>query len=359
MNELSINSLRAGVGDCFHIRYRTDRGFKNILIDGGYTIAINYRNLKKYLQENIFKYNEILDLVVVTHIDDDHIRGIYEMVKDFQAEKIIGKLWYNSIREENYSRKISIRKAFKFEDIIKEEDFWTNCIVTPTNYTNDNMYKIFDNYCKISVLCPGRKQIESLLKEVKKASKINNKKYYDHDKTFGELMNEVNDDGVVFSENSINESSIVLLLEIHGRKLLFLADSNPDVVMTAVSSFLEFNNLQKLNIDLVKVSHHGSENNTSTKLLRLINCNNYLISSDGNRGKLPDKIVLAKILSLNESNENYNFFFNYQEENYDLKIKDNEKKDFAFECFFPKADSIGIRINFNNGVVSSESINET
>ena len=48
--------------------------------------------------------------------------------------------------------------------------------------------------------------------------------------------------------------------------------------------------------DLLKISHHGSKNNTNRLLLNSINCNNYLICTDGRgRSKHPNLETLVYI----------------------------------------------------------------
>ncbi len=55
-------------------------------------------------------------------------------------------------------------------------------------------------------------------------------------------------------------------------------------------------NSNKIKADYVKVSHHGSINNTSCELLDLIDCDNYIISTNGYRHKHPDRETVARII---------------------------------------------------------------
>ena len=68
---MRIEILQAGTGDSIWISHNK----KNVVIDGGKsTIAIRTRYDKIPL-------DEIIDLLVVTHIDSDHIAGIIALVK--------------------------------------------------------------------------------------------------------------------------------------------------------------------------------------------------------------------------------------------------------------------------------------
>jgi len=82
--------LRAGKGDCILISI--DEGTyteKNILIDGG--VSKTYDNSTHGIGTLKSKLRRIksLDLVVLTHIDDDHICGLIQLLKD---DEHVGKV---------------------------------------------------------------------------------------------------------------------------------------------------------------------------------------------------------------------------------------------------------------------------
>lgn len=49
-------------------------------------------------------------------------------------------------------------------------------------------------------------------------------------------------------------------------------------------------------IDLVKLSHHGSNANVSTAMLELIDCHRFLISTNGDNFAHPDDAAIAKTI---------------------------------------------------------------
>lgn len=74
---LFINFLKAFNGDCILISFKDDKGIsRNILIDGGidgtyYSSSDNsYGNLKTEI-DNIRREKEKIDLLVLSHIDND------------------------------------------------------------------------------------------------------------------------------------------------------------------------------------------------------------------------------------------------------------------------------------------------
>ena len=73
---MKIEFLKAGTGDCILINHNS----KNILIDGG--------NESTYLiskYNEIKSRNEIIDFLIVTHHDDDHIKGILDLFKEIET----------------------------------------------------------------------------------------------------------------------------------------------------------------------------------------------------------------------------------------------------------------------------------
>lgn len=70
-----------------------------------------------------------------------------------------------------------------------------------------------------------------------------------------------------------------------------------------------FSEDKPLEVELIKLSHHGSHLNTCKELLRIVKTNRYVISSDGTKYGHPHKKTIARILSLNPNAE---IQFNYE-----------------------------------------------
>ena len=64
-------------------------------------------------------------------------------------------------------------------------------------------------------------------------------------------------------------------LDLCNVKILLLADSHPSVIVASLRA-LYYSETQKLTVDYMKVSHHGSRYNTSPELLSLINCRQFI-----------------------------------------------------------------------------------
>ena len=92
------------------------------------------------------------------------------------------------------------------------------------------------------------------------------------------------------------------------KRLLFLGDSFPSIVLQGLKEMNFISSFKRLEVDYVKLSHHGSRYNTSDDLLKSIKCNNYIVTTQGCNGK-PNKETFARILKYHEP---LNIFFNYK-----------------------------------------------
>lgn len=105
-----------------------------------------------------------------------------------------------------------------------------------------------------------------------------------------------------------NGSSIAFILESDGTTMLFLGDAHDEVV-TRNLRMLGYKETNKLNVDLVKISHHGSQYNTSSELLSLMTAQNFVISTNGRKHGLPNKRTIARILDASDGK----ILFNYKD----------------------------------------------
>jgi len=96
---------------------------------------IEFGELKDII-DLIKERKEIIDLLILTHVDDDHIGGILKWFEnDESAYSLIGKVWFNSGR--------LISEHFKVEEI--EENL---IVLNPSETTDTSIGQgiIFEDY---------------------------------------------------------------------------------------------------------------------------------------------------------------------------------------------------------------------
>lgn len=90
-----------------------------------------------------------------------------------------------------------------------------------------------------------------------------------------------------------NGSSIALLLEYGARAVLLAADAFADDLCEAIAAVRPDG---KLRLDLCKLPHHGSRNNVHRALVQALDCDTWLFSTDGTVFKHPDPEAVARVI---------------------------------------------------------------
>jgi len=96
-------------------------------------------------------------------------------------------------------------------------------------------------------------------------------------------------------ESVPNLSSIVALIEHSGRKVLITGDARSDYVYDGLKEAGELKG-GKLHVDVLKLPHHGSIRNVTRAFLRDVTADHYVASGDGTYGN-PDRATLELIAS--------------------------------------------------------------
>lgn len=307
---LTIQLLPALNGDCILIQYGNEIEKKTtILIDGGYGKACK-RQLHQLVEE--YKDNKKqIDLLVVTHMDADHITGICELLSWEQFEPaIIIKIWFNIKSEQqgkmeelfflqNQSTKISMEQGMQLDTLIKG-----------LGILHEN--KILVGH-KEEI---GGAVIRVLNPDVQMWQEFYDKSIYDMEKET--KLSAINDymepveklESLPFEGNVTvsNRSSIAFLLQYQMYNFLFLGDASADQIIEELHK-LGYSKENKLDILCCKVAHHASKHNTSNELLEIINCHNYLISTNVTSSGRPSKECLSRIVI--HSPKPVRFYCNY------------------------------------------------
>lgn len=321
---MKVTLNHAGNGDCILIESENS----SVLIDGG--TASSYSTWKN----NILKMRK-LDAVIVTHIDSDHVNGIIKLLDDVNtpeigqvlyngAEQILGFESTNHICSEdekldslqarltniNNETKIGTSEATSLSYLLRSKNINRNSLAIH-NAMNDK-FQIGDY--SISILSPTLESLERLkfkwldvLEEEGIKRKLINKSHSSSFETYVSQLHETYIENISSDEyvnieslanyeyerdNSINnETSIALLIEHDGKKILEMGDCHAEVIV----SWLNENRIDVLDLDAIKLSHHGSKKNITSEFLNRVNCNKFLISTDGSKFKHPNLETIAII----------------------------------------------------------------
>lgn len=151
-----------------------------------------------------------------------------------------------------------------------------------------------------------------------------------------------------------NGSSIAFLAEYKDeegeKRCLFTGDAHVDVLNNSIKRLMAADDRRvkngRLEIDALKISHHGSKNNISKELLDLIDCRKFLFSTNGQQFSHPDKEAVARVIKYGRAKGgndptllfNYKSAFNKIWEQRGLQFK------FDYETVYPLSETEGLVI---------------
>lgn len=349
---MKIKILQAFNGDSILISFKDKSGKnRNILVDGGTTTTYEYHEQRirnplpgqlKLAIEEIKQIGEKIDLLIITHVDSDHIGGIVRWIEEEETEAadFIGKIWFNSGKlisaylgpplnkgqlipiSKIEGTDTSIKQGIYVENFIEENDIWHQKIIKDEK-------KISRYGVKFKIISPSDKKLKILLKKWEEKQPDT-----DTQTTVGEndykltLKELIEKDRFKEDKSAHNGSSIAFILTYNSKNVLFLGDAHPSVIINGLRYF-GYSATKPLKTEMVKVSHHGSKANTNYELLSLIDCNKFIISTDGEAHNLPNKQCLARIIN---SKPGVNLYFNYPDI-IDEIFTEQDHIDFRFFTF--------------------------
>lgn len=311
----------------------------NIIIDGG-----DYKSKRLcYIQElkprlsDIFKKNEVIDLWIISHIDDDHIGGLLNFVDDeiffHEHADRLKCVWMNHVGDGDYfvhkAGEIGVNRGISLRDaLIKNNISIISDITTGFNV----------NICGagITVIAPNHNALDRLKKywrseEFKTVRSTSDGSIATKEKDYNILFKDFDINSYTEDLDVKNNSSIAIVLSYNNHNFLFAADSCSSFILEGLMTqgIISKNNVR---FELMHVPHHGSCRNSSKELFDHIDCTTYVITGNGqNRYQLPNKETIAKILASKSSQ--FDLYFS--------------TKTCALKTMFENEDTEQINIHYN------------
>lgn len=379
---MRIDVLPAQNGDCILVEYTPN---KYILVDGGYVDT--YRNHLLPKLKSIAEADGVVDVIVVTHIDSDHISGIIKMLEEEELPVRVGEIWYNGYRHVQSVAMVSEEKeTVVHKNICKElQKVETKPISARQGCTLSRLITINElpwnssvaggimkgplsfsfGEATIHILSPNQENIDELERLWRKRlikdgllKKAHSEEFWDDAFEFGLSqdmpgfhyhvkpvsksfdLQKMKDEPYTSDSSATNGSSIAFVLEADGRRVLFLGDAHAETIINSLKQLYRQDKTPYW-FDAVKLSHHGSYNNNSPELIGMIATSKWIVSTNGDKYNHPDMATLAHIITCGEEKRIY---FNYSLPVCEKMRDDCYHKDYNFEIVTPEEEGNGIKI---------------
>ncbi|OYW31529.1 MAG: hypothetical protein B7Z47_00840 [Chthoniobacter sp. 12-60-6] len=325
----SLDVRRARKGDCLILHYGTEEKPGLALIDGGpgqvYKPFLRPRLVEIRKKRGLGDGDPLpVDLLMVSHIDDDHIKGILELTQELvdaggQSPPLVkvGNVWHNSFDDiigndpqellssvsasfgvtasllpeveakglDGHAAKVlaSVAQGQRLRDDTTKLKLGLNRefkgkLIMASGKTAINMQKGL----KFTVVGPMKQELAKLQEEHDKFLKSKAKKTKKATASFTD-------------ESAANLSSIVVLAEVGKSRMLLTGDARGDKILEGLELEGLLKKGGKMHVDILKVPHHGSDRNMETVFFERVTADHYVFSGDGEHGN-PERATLQMLL---------------------------------------------------------------
>lgn len=305
-----LKAIQAEHGDALLVSYG-DTVPRHMLIDGGPSGTLP--NLLNALEGCKRDGRVCLEALVVTHYDLDHIEGVIELLRARPNWLEIKDIWFNGYQHLAPADILGSAEGDTLVGLIEQGGYsWNRRFGSGPIKVGSKLPLAMPGGLKVWVLSPDQERLTNL------AAKWGNGKVIpesaDQEPPEDLLGRKDKWPPLEFADlaaaapssdaSAPNGSSIALLLEYDGKRMLLAGDAFPAVVGEAIDAYWD----EPPAVHLLKVSHHGSKANTSEKLLRAIRCKRFLVSTSGKTHGHPDHVLIARLV---DSTAHPELIFNY------------------------------------------------
>jgi beta-lactamase superfamily II metal-dependent hydrolase len=313
---LEIQFLPAREGDSIWVRWGEGLSFQMLIDMGTAKTGLALRKRLEALPESEREF----ELVVITHIDCDHINGVLSALVDNTPIPglTIKDFWFNGLAHLDYNpntetlEELGAVQGEILSEWLKDKPWNSQFNGSPICRDPNKPPPIIElaDGLRITVLGPTPQRLKQLLPTWQKEWREALAKYKEKDgnedcelEALGasKQLTLTNTQDLIrlahkrskSDKSRANGSSIALLIEYQENRILLSGDAFASDLVEAIKSI---DSTKPMILDAFKLPHHGSSKNVSSELVKSVVCNHWIISTDGNRFRHPDDEAIARLI---------------------------------------------------------------
>ncbi|MDX9953703.1 MAG: hypothetical protein RBT75_06395 [Anaerolineae bacterium] len=308
----NLHVLQARYGDSLLLEYGTDAAPRYTLIDGG-PKGVYAKTLRRVLETLPAPQSTLdLDLVVLSHIDEDHVQGLLDLYEDLGYQRLhaqdrrihIQELWHNAFNEVvgadvagRLARMLdragitrssasltaratrSIEQGEQLTEFNRRLNVPRNLSVMPAQFValEQGANPVHLDNLTLHIVGPTAQSLAAL-----RTAWLTWLEEQERRLLAGATPSQSVARGL---DTSIpNLSSIMLLAEADGKRILLTGDGRSDDLTRGLEQAGILAPGGTLHVDILKLPHHGSKRNITAAFLRRVTADTYVVSASGYHG---------------------------------------------------------------------------
>jgi beta-lactamase superfamily II metal-dependent hydrolase len=349
--------LPAEQGDALFIEYGSRSEVHRVLIDAG--VRKSSAAVKARI-EQLPKRQRRFDLLIVTHVDSDHIGGIPKLLADPSLGLELDDVWFNGWRHLQPDRLGPVEGEIVSAQLDKRGGNWNAAfdekavVVRPRGRLPK--WEL-PGGMTLTLLSPTPHRLEVLRDEWKKVVEEAGLEAGAQDENLDEAarrrgipdllgdkldVEELAAERLLPDKAPANGSTIAVLAEFDGRSCLLTGDAHPDVFQEGLERLCKDRRVERIAVDALKVPHHGSRFNVSTGALDLIETDKYLFSTNGTQTDHPHLEGVARTIVRGGEPTLY---FNYRSEFTTPWDERRLKRKHKYATVYPQSGTNGLTVD--------------
>ncbi len=304
---ITLEVLPAAYGDCLLISCPVGRRTWRLLVDTGPDESYPMLRARLAQLPADSEGKRHIDLFVVTHIDHDHIGGVAHLLNDSSLGLTFGDIWFNA-PPRPAARGVAEGQALAqmlagSKRVLPWNLAWSGrpvstpaeaggveltgrglprlTLLSPTPERLQDLYKVWD------------RELERLRRKEREVPEPESALPRGGPPDLRALASRVTPTDKAVA----NGSSIAMLIEHKGASVLLGADAFPTVLVPALTALSRRRRLAgPLQLDAVKLSHHGSRANVTQELMRAVQAKHYVFSTNGAQFQHPNAEAVARVI---------------------------------------------------------------